>query len=72
MYHHDTLPLGEFAIGTNTVAYAMAQKYRDRRQASDPDRREDGTAFCDRRYVLQLVRRYGSLQSGRKRDHRKG
>lgn len=26
--NHDTLPMGEFAIGTNTVAYAMAQKYR--------------------------------------------
>jgi len=25
--HHDTLPLGEFAIGTNTVAYKMAEKY---------------------------------------------
>lgn len=28
MYHHDTLPLGEFAIGTNTTAYVMAEKYR--------------------------------------------
>ena len=27
MKNHDTLPIGEFAIGTNTVAYAMAQKY---------------------------------------------
>lgn len=26
-YHHDTLPLGEFAIGTNTTAYVMAKKY---------------------------------------------
>ena len=25
--HHDTLPLGEFAIGTNTTAYAMAKRY---------------------------------------------
>ncbi len=25
--NHDTLPIGEFAIGTNTAAYAMAQKY---------------------------------------------
>lgn len=25
--HHDTLPLGEFAIGTNTTAYAMARRY---------------------------------------------
>jgi len=25
--HHDTLPMGEFAIGTNTTAYRMARKY---------------------------------------------
>jgi len=25
--NHDTLPLGEFAIGTNTAAYAMAEKF---------------------------------------------
>ncbi len=28
LFHHDTLPLGEFAIGTNTTAYRMARKYR--------------------------------------------
>ena len=27
MYHHETLPIGEFAIGTNTTAYVMAKKY---------------------------------------------
>ena len=27
MQGHEWLPLGEFAIGTNTVAYAMAQKF---------------------------------------------
>lgn len=27
LYNHDTLPMGEFAIGTNTAAYAMAKKY---------------------------------------------
>ncbi len=27
LYNHKTLPLGEFAIGTNTTAYVMAQKY---------------------------------------------
>lgn len=26
--NHDTLPMGEFAIGTNTTAYAMAKRYR--------------------------------------------
>lgn len=28
MYHRDTLPLSEFAIGTNTTAYVMARKYQ--------------------------------------------
>ena len=27
MFRHDTLPMGEFAIGTNTAAYAMAKGY---------------------------------------------
>ena len=27
MYHHDTLPLGEFAVGTNTTAYVVAKTY---------------------------------------------
>ena len=27
MYNHETLPIGEFAIGTNTTAYVMANKY---------------------------------------------
>ena len=27
MFRHDTLPMGEFAIGTNTVAYVTAKRY---------------------------------------------
>ena len=27
LFHHDTLPVGEFAIGTNTTAYQVAAKY---------------------------------------------
>ncbi len=27
LFDHETLPMGEFAIGTNTTAYAMANKY---------------------------------------------
>ncbi|MCD8109495.1 MAG: aminopeptidase [Clostridiales bacterium] len=27
LMHHDTLPMGEFAIGTNTTAYRMARTY---------------------------------------------
>ena len=28
LFHHKTLPMGEFAIGTNTTAYRMARKYQ--------------------------------------------
>ena len=28
LYHRETLPIGEFAIGTNTTAYAMGKKYQ--------------------------------------------
>lgn len=27
MFNHETLPIGEFAIGTNTTAYMVAKKY---------------------------------------------
>lgn len=27
LYHHETLPMGEFAIGTNTTAYRMGRKF---------------------------------------------
>lgn len=27
LHNHQTLPIGEFAIGTNTIAYAVAKKY---------------------------------------------
>ena len=27
LFNHDTLPIGEFAIGTNTTAYVMAGRY---------------------------------------------
>ena len=28
LFQHETLPMGEFAIGTNTTAYAMGQTYQ--------------------------------------------
>lgn len=28
LFHHETLPMGEFAIGTNTTAYQMAKDYQ--------------------------------------------
>ena len=27
LFHHDTLPIGEFAVGTNTTAYVAARKF---------------------------------------------
>lgn len=27
LYHHKSLPMGEFAVGTNTAAYAMVKRY---------------------------------------------
>ena len=27
LFHHDSLPMGEFAIGTNTTAYVMARRF---------------------------------------------
>ena len=27
MFHHKTLPMGEFAVGTNTTAYRMARRF---------------------------------------------
>lgn len=27
LFHHDSLPMGEFAVGTNTTAYVAARKY---------------------------------------------
>lgn len=28
LFHHETLPMGEFAIGTNTTAYKLAKEYQ--------------------------------------------
>lgn len=28
LFHHDALPMGEFAIGTNTTAFVVARKYK--------------------------------------------
>lgn len=32
LYQHDTLPMGEFAIGTNTLAYQMGRRYHIERK----------------------------------------
>ena len=46
LFHHDMLPLGEFAIGTNTTAYVMAKKYQIEDILPILNCGEDGTAFC--------------------------
>ena len=48
LFHHDTLPMGEFAIGTNTTAYRMARGIRYRSKDAYSHSREDRTAFCGR------------------------
>ena len=50
--NHDTLPLGEFAIGTNTTAYAAGKKYGIEDKMPDSDRRENRTSFCSGRHML--------------------
>ena len=52
LYRHPTLPLGEFAIGTNTTAYVAAKKYNIADKMPILDRRENGTAFCSWRHML--------------------
>ena len=37
LHNHDTLPLGEFAIGTNTTAYVVAKKYGIEKALLDVD-----------------------------------
>ena len=69
---HDWLPLGEFAIGTNTAAYAMARTVWDRRQAANPDRGEDGAALCSGGYLLQLCGGFSHVQSRRQGGDRPG
>lgn len=64
LFRHKTLPLGEFAIGTNTTAY-VAAKTGCGVQNAHSDRREDGTAFCSGRYLLFPCGRSKSIQSRR-------
>ena len=48
LFHHPTLPMGEFAIGTNTTAYVAAKKYNIADKAAYSDCRKNGTPFCSR------------------------
>ena len=46
LYNRETLPMGEFAVGTNTTAYAMAQKFGILYQLPDVYKRQ---GYSDRR-----------------------
>lgn len=70
LFRHKTLPLGEFAIGTNTTAYVAAKNWVWSPNAHS-DRREDGTAFCSGRYLLFPCGRSKSIQSRRQGDRGK-
>lgn len=53
LFHHDTLPLGEFAIGTNTTAYRMMKTYQIVPRCPFSQRRRR-PPFRRGAYVLQL------------------
>ena len=65
LFRHKTLPLGEFAIGTNTTAYVAAKRLGVEARMPIPDRGEDGTAFCSGRYLLFPCGRGEGIQSRR-------
>ena len=56
LFHHDTLPLGEFAIGTNTTAYRMMKTYQIGAKMPILIAEKTGPRFRRGRYVLQLGR----------------
>lgn len=62
---HDTLTIGEFAIGSNTLAYPDCKGARPVFQTSDPASGKDGSAYCCRRSLLCARRRCADPQSAR-------
>jgi aminopeptidase len=55
LYHHDSVPIGEFAIGTNTTAYRMAHDYKiaDRLPILIAEKMGPHFAFGDTCYSFQ-------------------
>lgn len=55
LYHHETVPIGEFAIGTNTTAYRMAHDYKiaDRLPILIAEKTGPHFAFGDTCYSFQ-------------------
>ena len=54
LFHHKTLPMGEFAIGTNTTAYRMARKYQIADKLPILIAEKTGPHFCGRRHLLHV------------------
>ena len=61
LHHHPKIPMGEFAIGTNTTAYVAAEKYGIADKLPILIAEKNGTTFRCGRYLLQLVRRYSGI-----------
>ena len=53
LMHHETLPMGEFAIGTNTTAYRMARDYDIADKLPILIAEKTGPAFCGGGHLLQ-------------------
>ena len=75
---HSSLPLGEFAIGTNTTAYVAGRRYgiEDKMpiliaEKTGPHFAVGDTCYCGR-YLLFLERGYPGIQSQWKRDRGEG
>ena len=71
--NHETLPIGEFAIGTNTAAYAMAREYHIEGKLPILIAEKTGPHFAvgDTCYGWAGGCGDTGIQSGRKGDHRK-
>ena len=69
LFHHPSLPMGEFAVGTNTTAYAMARKYGIQEKLPILIAEKTGPPLCLRGYLLQLAGGHEGLQSGRQGDY---
>ena len=52
MNQHETLPMGEFAIGTNTTAYAMAERFGITDRLPILIVEKNGPPFCCGRHLL--------------------
>ncbi len=59
--NHETLPMGEFAIGTNTTAYRMARDFDIADKLPILIAEKTGASLCSGRYLLFPRGGYGDL-----------